>query len=74
MVGIRQLKAAGNIPVARHYPLLKAGQMVRVVDGPFAAFKGKIDRLDSNGRLKVAGDLFSRMTPVELDEGQIEAA
>jgi transcription antitermination factor NusG len=41
MVGIRQLKAAGNIPVARHYPLLKAGQMVRVVDGPFAAFKAR---------------------------------
>jgi transcription antitermination factor NusG len=48
--------------------------MVRVVDGPFAAFNGKIDRLDLNGLLKVLVDLFSRMTPVELDEGQIEAA
>jgi transcription antitermination factor NusG len=63
-----------QLPVARRYRLFKAGHMVRVVDGPFAAFNGKIDRLDLNGLLKVLVDLFSRMTPVELDEGQIEAA
>jgi transcriptional antiterminator NusG len=74
MAGIRNLEAVGNIPVARRYRLLKAGQMIRVVGGPFAAFNGTIDRLDSNGRLKVLVNLFSRMTPIELDEGQIEAA
>jgi transcription termination/antitermination protein NusG len=54
--------------------LFKVNQAVRVVDGPFASFKGLIERLDSNGRLKVLVDIFSRMTPVELDEDQIEAA
>ena len=74
MVGIRQLEADGNIPVARRRRLYKIGQLARVIDGPFAAFKGSIERLDSTGRLTLLLDLFSRMTLVELDEGQIEAA
>jgi transcriptional antiterminator NusG len=74
MVGIRQLESEGNIPVARRRRLFKIGQLVRVIDGPFAAFNGTIEHLDSKGRLKVLMDIFSRMTSVELDEGQLEAA
>jgi len=74
MVGIRQLEAMGNIPVVRRRRLYRIGQLVRVIDGPFALFNGTIERLDSNGRLKVLLDVFSRLTPVELDQGQIEAA
>ena len=74
MVGIRQLEAVGNIPVARRRRLCRIGQLVRVVGGPFASFNGMIERLDSQGRLTVLLDIFSRLTPVELDEGQIEAA
>ena len=33
-----------------------------------------IERLDSQGRLTVLLNIFSRLTPVELDVGQIEAA
>ena len=74
MVGIRQLEAMGNIPVVRRRRLYRIGELVRVVDGPFASFNGTIESLDSNGRLKVLLDIFSRLTPVELDQGQIEAA
>jgi transcription termination/antitermination protein NusG len=74
MVGIRRLEAEGNIPVARRRRLYKTGQLMRVIDGPFAGFKGSFERLDSIGRLTLLLDIFSRMTLVELDEGQIEAA
>ena len=74
MVGIRQLEAVGNIPVARRRRLCRIGQLVRVVGGPFASFNGMIERLDSQGRLTVLLDIFSRLTPVELDVGQIVAA
>jgi transcription termination/antitermination protein NusG len=74
MLGIRQLEVEGNIPVARRRRLYRIGEFVRVVDGPFAMFNGKIERLDSGGRLTVLLDIFKRLTPVELDEGQIETA
>jgi transcriptional antiterminator NusG len=74
MVGIRRLESDGNIPVARRRRLYKIGQLVRVIDGPFAAFNGTIEHLDSKGRLTVLLDIFKRLTPLHLDEGQIEAA
>jgi transcriptional antiterminator NusG len=74
MAGIRWFASEANIPVVRRRRLYRIGELVRVVDGPFALFNGTIERLDSNGRLTVLLDIFSRLTPVELDEGQIEAA
>jgi transcriptional antiterminator NusG len=74
MAGIRSLAEEGNIPVARRRRLYRIGQLVRVIGGPFSSFNGMIERLDSNGRLTVLLDIFSRLTPVELDAGQIEAA
>jgi len=74
MIGIRRLEGDGNIPVVRRRRLYRIGEGVRVVSGPFADFNGKIESLDSKGRLKVLLDIFSRLTPVELDQGQIEAA
>lgn len=73
MAGVRELEQLGNMPVARKRRLFKAGQLVRVVDGPFSSFKGVIERLDSRGRLAVLLNVFARMTPVEFEEGQIEA-
>ncbi|WP_315759319.1 transcription termination/antitermination protein NusG [Bradyrhizobium sp. SZCCHNRI2007] len=74
MVGIRQIEGIGNIPASRKRRLYLAGEMVRVVDGPFAWFTGAVEHLDSKGRLRVLLSIFGRMTSVELDEGQIEAA
>jgi transcription termination/antitermination protein NusG len=74
MEDVRKLEAIGHLPVARKRRLWSVGQLVRVTNGPFALFQGKIEQLDSRGRLKVLVDIFKRMTPIELEEGQIEPA
>ena len=54
---------------------LKIGDEIRVLDGPFIDYKGRIDEIDSNTeKLKVTVDIFGRDTPVELDFTQVEKA
>ena len=48
-------------------------QAVRVIDGPFAAFLGPIERLNGKGRVAVMVNVFGRMVPIDLHETQIEA-
>jgi len=46
---------------------------VKIVDGPFADFIGKVDSVDSEkGKVKVLVSIFGRETPVELDFLQIK--
>jgi len=46
---------------------------VKIVDGPFADFIGKIDSVDGEkGKVKVLVSIFGRETPVELDFLQIQ--
>jgi transcriptional antiterminator NusG len=73
MAGIREIEHLSNIPVSRRRRLFRTGQLVRVVDGPFAAFTGAVERLDSHGRLAILLDVFKRMVPLQLNEDQIEA-
>lgn len=48
------------------------GDTVKIVDGPFAEFIGKIDSVDKErGKVKVLVSIFGRETPVELDFLQI---
>ncbi|MFH1894925.1 MAG: transcription termination/antitermination protein NusG [Patescibacteria group bacterium] len=52
---------------------VKAGDLVRIVDGPFRDFDGKISEVDlEKGKLKVLVNMFGRDTPVELDSLQIK--
>lgn len=74
MLDIRRIEQFKNMPVSRKRRLWVQGQDVWVKDGPFAQFRGKIERLDSHGRLTVLLDIFKRLTPITLDEGQIEPA
>jgi transcriptional antiterminator NusG len=49
------------------------GESVRVVDGPFTDFMGKVDEINpEKGKLKVLVNMFGRETPVELDLLQVE--
>jgi len=46
---------------------------VKIVDGPFAEFIGKVDSVDEErGKVKVLVSIFGRETPVELDFLQVQ--
>ena len=48
-------------------------ESVRITDGPFANFTGKIDEVNEDREtLKVMVTIFGRATPVELEFGQVE--
>ena len=48
---------------------------VRIIDGPFANFSGKVDEVNpERNTLRVMVTIFGRSTPVELDFLQVEKA
>lgn len=49
------------------------GEAVKIIDGPFKDFDGKINAIDEEkGKVKVLVNMFGRETPVELDFLQIK--
>lgn len=52
---------------------VEVGNPVRIVDGPFKNFEGKISDVDdARGKVKVLVNMFGRETPVELDFLQVK--
>lgn len=52
---------------------VRAGDLVKITDGPFKDFDGKISDIDEErGKVKVLVNMFGRDTPVELDSLQIK--
>lgn len=52
---------------------IEAGSPVRIVDGPFKNFEGKVQEVDEErGKVKVVVMMFGRETPVELDFLQVK--
>ena len=50
----------------------KTGQKVRIIDGPFKNYEGKVDAVDvDKGKVTVLVLIFDRETPVELDFTQV---
>jgi transcriptional antiterminator NusG len=51
----------------------EVGANVKVTDGPFKGFEGKVSEIDKErGKIKVLVNMFGRDTPVELDSLQIK--
>ena len=49
------------------------GELVQVLEGPFADFQGKVEEIDqAKEKVKVSVDMFGRETKMELDFGQIQ--
>lgn len=52
---------------------LIVGENVKIADGPFKDFEGKVSEIDNErGKLKVMVTVFGRETPVELDFLQVK--
>ncbi len=51
----------------------ETGEMVRIIEGPFANFTGVVEEYDlDHGKLKLNVSIFGRNTPVEILYSQVE--
>ncbi|WP_066016058.1 transcription termination/antitermination protein NusG [Endozoicomonas atrinae] len=68
---LRRVHEGAEAP--RPKTLFEPGEMVRVIEGPFADFNGVVEGVNyEKSRLQVAVMIFGRSTPVELGFGQVE--
>ncbi len=52
---------------------IEVGTSVKISDGPFKNFEGKVSEVDAErGKVKVLVNMFGRETPVELDFLQVQ--
>lgn len=64
-----------NLETSKEAPKVtwSKGDAIRVVDGPFSDFTGRIEEVNTDReKLKVLINIFGRDTPVELDFQQVE--
>jgi len=70
---IDNLKKRMGVEAPRYKIEVKVGDSVKIIDGPFKDFDGKVSEIDQGrGKIKVLVNMFGRDTPVELDSLQIK--
>lgn len=69
---IRQ-QSEERIEQPRPKVVFEKGETVKVIEGPFTNFNGKIEEVNmEKGKVKVLLTIFGRQTPVELEFWQVE--
>ena len=67
------LKKKMGVEIPQYKIDVGKGDPVKIVDGPFKDFDGKVSEIDQQrGKVKVLVNMFGRDTPVELDSLQIK--
>lgn len=70
---IKVLKKRMGADIAKYKIDVNPGDNVKIIDGPFKDFDGKVSEIDlERGKVKVFVNMFGRDTPVELDSLQIK--
>jgi len=70
---VKALMARMGVEEPKYKIDVETGTPVRIVDGPFKEFEGKVAEVDEGrGKVKVLVSMFGRETPVELDFLQIK--
>ena len=70
---IEILKKKTGVETPQYKIDVEVGDAVKIVDGPFKDFDGKVSEIDEEkGKIKVLINMFGRDTPVELDSLQIK--
>jgi transcriptional antiterminator NusG len=70
---IESLKKRMGMEEPQYKIEVKSGDLVKIIDGPFKEFDGKVSDVDTErGKVKVLINIFGRDTPVELDSLQIK--
>ena len=69
---ITNLKKRIEVDEPQYKVGVKIGDLVKIVDGPFKDFDGRVSEIDEKGKIKVLVNMFGRDTPVELDSLQVK--
>lgn len=70
---IKNLQERMKVEEPQYKIEVKIGDLVKITDGPFKDFDGKVSEIDQErGKVKVLVNMFGRDTPVELDSLQIK--
>jgi transcriptional antiterminator NusG len=70
MLGISDELAESSTNIVNRFIV---GESVKVKDGPFSNFSGKIEKISADGKkLDVMISIFGRQTPIELNHTQVE--
>ncbi len=70
---VASLKSRMGVAEPKYKIDVTVGSPVKITDGPFKDFEGKVDEIDeARGKIKVLVSMFGRETPVELDFLQVK--